>query len=66
MTDSEKLELLWSHYQKQIDENKMIIKHINGLYKGLKEISDSDTELSNLIIKEINKLTKTVNNLLQK
>ena len=57
--------------QKQkIDENRAVHRSLNELRNNIeeikisiKDISDSDTELSKIIIKEIEKLTETVNNL---
>jgi hypothetical protein len=70
MTDSERFELLWSNHHKQIDENRAVHRSLNELRNNIeeikisiKDISDSDTELSKIIIKEIEKLTETVNNL---
>lgn len=63
MTDSERFELLWNHYHRQIDENRNVSNHIEAFYKGLKDILDTDKALTKVLIDEIEKLIITVDNL---
>jgi phosphoribulokinase len=45
MNDLERFELLWAHYQRQIDENRAVSRHLDYLDKKINDL--------NLLVKDI-------------